>query len=119
MATGIKIEGTDKIISLFSYIKGELPHSATTVLGTVARNVSNQMQKTAPVDTGFLRGSISYSVSGTKAEVVSNAEYSGFVNYGTKKSPAQEYFSDGIDLAKLQLPKMMMDEIKKDIASRK
>ena len=115
--TGVTIEGSKKVISMLASLKGELPASITTVLQNLSRLTTDQMQKTAPVDTGNLRHNISYEVSGTTATISSNAEYSGFVNYGTKYMNAQSFFSDGVEFAKQRLVKMMADEIKKDIQS--
>jgi HK97 gp10 family phage protein len=116
--TGITIEGTDRIISVLAYLKGEIPNTANTVLNQVAKNTTDTMKKNAPVATGFLRNNISYTVSGTKAEIVSDATYSGFVNYGTRKMAARAFFSNGVTFAQQQLKKTMFDEIKRDIMSK-
>ena len=76
------------------------------------------MKKNAPVDTGFLRGNIVYSISGTKAEIESQASYSGFVNYGTNKMAARAFFSDAVEFAAQQLRKTMFDDVKRDIMSK-
>ena len=115
--SGITIEGTDRIISLFTYLKGELPKTANT-LGKVAKSTTDSMKKNAPVDTGFLRGNIVYSISGTKAEIESQASYSGFVNYGTNKMAARAFFSDAVEFAAQQLRKTMFDDVKRDIMSK-
>lgn len=116
--SGITIEGTEKIINLLVYLKSELPNTANTVLNQVARNTTDAMKKNAPVKTGFLRNNISYTVSGTKAQIDSTATYSGFVNYGTSKMAARAFFSNAVAYAEQQLRKTMVDEIKRDISSR-
>ena len=116
--SGITIEGTERVIKVLAYLKGELPNTANTVLNQVARNTTDAMKKNAPVATGFLRNNISYTVSGTKAEIDSKAEYSGFVNYGTSRMHARAFFSNAVAYAEQQLRKTMFDEIKRDIMSR-
>jgi HK97 gp10 family phage protein len=116
--SGITIEGTERVIQVLAYIKGELPNTANTVLNQVARNTTDTMKKNAPVKTGFLRNNISYTVSGTKATIDSKATYSGFVNYGTSKMAARAFFSNAVAYAEQQLRKTMFDEIKRDIMSK-
>jgi HK97 gp10 family phage protein len=115
---GISIEGTERIISLLAYLKTGLPGTATTVLNQVAKDTTNTMKNNAPVATGFLRNNISYKVSGNNAEILSNASYSGFVNYGTVKMAAQRFFSNSVDYAAQQFRKTMFDEVKRDIMSK-
>jgi HK97 gp10 family phage protein len=116
--TGVTIEGSKKIIHVLTQISSGLPGTVSTVLGTVARTTTDQMKKTAPVDTGNLRNNISFSVSGTTATISSDAEYSGFVNYGTKYTRAQWFFTNGVEFAQQRLKQMFIDELKKDLSSR-
>jgi len=52
----------------------------------------------APVDTGFMAEHIGVSeVSGEKLVIDSEAEYSGFVEFGTVKMSAQPFFMPPID----------------------
>jgi HK97 gp10 family phage protein len=115
---GITIEGTDRVIKLLAYLSGDLSNTATTVLNQVTRDVTDTMKKNAPVATGFLRNNITSTVSGTKAEVHSKAEYSGFVNYGTSRMAARAFFSNAVTYAQQQLRKTMFDEVKRDIMSK-
>ena len=111
---GITVEGTERVISILTRIGSGLPSVATSALQNIARSTAAQMQRAAPVDTGFLKSHISYSVSGsTTATVSSDATYSGFVNYGTIYMNAQSFFSDGVEFAKSQMMKMVVDELKK------
>jgi HK97 gp10 family phage protein len=116
--SGITIDGTKRVIKILAYLKSEFPKTATSVLENLAKTTTEQMKKTAPVDTGNLRNNISYSVSGTTVTISSDAEYSGFVNYGTKYQRAQWFFTNGVEFAEQRLLKMMVDELKKDIKSR-
>ena len=46
----------------------------------------------APVDTGFLRGSMSGTVIGNQASLFAPARYAGFQEYGTVRNRPQPYW---------------------------
>lgn len=51
-----------------------------------------------PVDTGHLKSSITTKMlSKTSVKIVSNANYSGYVEYGTRYMRAQPYFRPSMD----------------------
>lgn len=58
--------------------------------------VQNEARKLCPVDTGRLRASIQSSglqrdTRGAYVQVGTNVFYAGFVEFGTRRSPAQPY----------------------------
>lgn len=59
--------------------------------------IASEARDLAPVDTGFLKSGIGVSkeatVSDLTAEVRSIAPYSGHVNYGTSRQPAQPFWT--------------------------
>lgn len=62
----------------------------------------------APVDTGRLRSEISVSVtSGDGVVLESPTPYAVFVEYGTTVSPAQPYFTPGLEVAKQNYAKRL------------
>ncbi|HAM79599.1 HK97-gp10 family putative phage morphogenesis protein [Ornithinibacillus bavariensis] len=84
MARGFELRGADKL-------KGKLKRNANLddVKRTVQLNgteLHRKSQRFAPVDTGFLKRQIKqYSQdNGFTAKTASEAEYSGYVNYGTR-----------------------------------
>ncbi|HEY7864380.1 MAG TPA: HK97-gp10 family putative phage morphogenesis protein [Psychromonas sp.] len=66
---------------------------------------SNDAKRSAPVDTGNLRGQIGFerSPDGKSVEVFANAPYSGYVEFGTRYQRAQPYFRPAIIKAVRQL----------------
>lgn len=74
-------------------------------LKTAGANASNQAKRSAPVDTGNLRGQIGFerSPDGKSVEVFANAPYSGYVEFGTRYQRAQPYFMPAIRRAIRQL----------------
>lgn len=53
--------------------------------------IESGAKQLAPVDTGQLRSSIKGKVSGFEGEVTALAEHAPFVEFGTRKMPAQPY----------------------------
>ena len=64
----------------------------STEIGKGALNITRNMKKIAPVDTGNLRKEIKAVVNNKQAEIRSDAPYSGFVEFGGKnpKRPQAE-----------------------------
>lgn len=57
--------------------------------------LQQKAQRNAPVDTGNLRRSINLSIKdgGMTAEITAMAEYSGYVEYGTRFMNAQPFIA--------------------------
>lgn len=53
-----------------------------------------------PVDTGYLRSSIHAEIAGLDLEMFADAEYAGYVEYGTWKMAAQPYFEPAGEAAR-------------------
>lgn len=51
----------------------------------------------APVDTGFLRASVSSRFDGSRGVVTVGAEYGAYVNYGTRYQGANPFFDRAVD----------------------
>lgn len=64
------------------------------------------MKNVSPVDTGFLRRSITSSISSYEARVEPTAEYAAYVEYGTRKRYATPFVRPAM---KMQEPKFIKD----------
>lgn len=62
-----------------------------------------QAKLLAPVDTGYLRNSISSSYSGMTATLLAGAEYSMYLEFGTSKMLPQPFFFIAFERQKEQL----------------
>ncbi|MEJ7633855.1 HK97-gp10 family putative phage morphogenesis protein [Aeromicrobium sp.] len=64
-----------------------------------AFDIQHDAQQLAPVDTGFLVGSIGVTVDddGMGALIGPTAEYAGFVEFGTEAHPPQPFMSPAFD----------------------
>lgn len=70
---------------------------ASKVVAKVAANVASLAAKSAPVDTGALRSSISAEVNGLSASVRPGVNYAHYVELGTSKMGAQPYLFPALD----------------------
>ena len=71
-------------------------------------------QKKASVDTGFMKRSITIEIidGGMTAKIVSMAEYSAYVNYGTRFQTANPFMTNSYDIQKLKF-KASLDRLMK------
>lgn len=70
---------------------------ARLVVAKTATDLQALAQRAAPVDTGFLRSSISTTNSGLEAEVGPTASYGVFQEMGTSKMAPQPYLFPALD----------------------
>jgi len=61
-------------------------------IARASANIVKEQKLKAPVDTGALKGAINYSKQGSGVAIVSEMEYSSYVEYGTSKQKPQPYF---------------------------
>jgi len=61
-------------------------------IARASANIVKEQKLKAPVDTGALKGAINYSKEGSGVAIVSEMEYSSYVEYGTSKQKPQPYF---------------------------
>lgn len=70
---------------------------ARAVVEKSAYDLQAEAQYLAPVDTGFLRSSISTSVAGLEAVVGPTADYGFYVEHGTSRMPGQPFLFPALD----------------------
>lgn len=70
-------------------------------LTMVALYVVGEAKRRCPVDTGYLRGSIGYSILRIPGRnilrIYTNVEYAIFVHEGTRRMPARRFIRDAIE----------------------
>lgn len=64
----------------------------TTAIARASADIVKQQKLKAPVDTGALKSAINYSKEGSGVAIVSEMQYSSFVEFGTSKQKPQPYF---------------------------
>jgi HK97 gp10 family phage protein len=96
------IQGLDNVIGSLRQIEKDQEKLAKKAVSQSAYLLEAQAKALAPVQTGYLRESIKTHIKdgGLSAEVISHAEYSLFVEYGTSKQEAQQYMTPAYFKAK-------------------
>jgi len=80
---GITIKGGDDFRKKLNEIIEKYPDVMDMALDDTADAISLDAQRTVPVDTGRLRGSINVKREYLKKRIGTNLEYAAFVEFGT------------------------------------
>ena len=84
----------------------QIPHKVALATGKAVMDTRSAARTRAPVDTGFLRSSITgdWQVDGqhVTGEVRAGAEYAYFVENGTSKMAAQPYMTPAFERVRPQ-----------------
>lgn len=108
----VSVEGTDAISTRFRDKADLLSTGLGEALREIAQVIVDAAQANAPVDTGFLRDNIQIQdESDTSVTVVSQAEYSSFVEFGTRYMAAQPFFEPAIEAGRAQAAQILRDAI--------
>jgi HK97 gp10 family phage protein len=68
------------------------------IIDVFAFKIQREAQLRAPVDTGFLRSSIHVDeIEEFYNEVVASADYAHFVEFGTRRTPAQPFMQPAVE----------------------
>lgn len=89
----VRVVGANQCIAnLHAFSERKIQQIKETVVNNTLRAEADA-KRGAPVDTGFMRNNIhaSWSSSGLRGVVTSHANYSFFVEFGTRKAPAQPF----------------------------
>ena len=115
MATSIEVEGADDAISRLNNLADSLTRQVASALQEAADIFIENAQTNAPVDTGFMRDNITViDSSDTSITITSEAGYSGFVEYGTRKMDSQPFFEPAIDQSVPEIQQVIVDAISPD-----
>ncbi|AUG50489.1 TPA: HK97 gp10 family phage protein [Streptococcus pyogenes] len=109
---GVSIEwkGIEKAFSKLVNAPGNIDRLIDAAVKNHAEKVKTEAMRIAPYDTGFLHDNIyTYYPGKACAEIISNAGYSGFLEYGTRKMHAQPFLRPAVET--------IMPELEKDYRS--
>lgn len=88
----IRFDGADALINKFKSQPAAIQREADAIVQNTALRVETRAKKTAPVDTGYLKQHIQAKKTGMlSAEVDSTANYSIYLEMGTRKMPAKPF----------------------------
>lgn len=98
VSVSITITGVDTISSRLKNIAQSVKDFASQEPEKIANEMVEKMQAIAPVDTGYLRDHIQVSdTTENSATVISEADYSIYVEFGTRFMAAQPFFFPVVD----------------------
>ena len=100
----IEVEGLQEFTGRLEQAADALSQGIAEALQSAGNVFVDSAQIEAPVDTGFLRDNIEItSASDTEIVIESQAEYSGFQEFGTRYMSAQPYFFQAADTARQEM----------------
>lgn len=73
------------------------PELDNIICDLVSQDIQDGARINAPVRTGFMRDNIRRYPEGRRFRVIAEAEYSGFVEYGTRRMAAQPYMTPAVE----------------------
>jgi HK97 gp10 family phage protein len=104
MPDSIKIDGLDEATSRLSEAANTLSQAIADALNAAGDAFVNSASAVAPVDTGFLRDNIAVTESSnTEVVIESQADYSLFVEEGTRNMSAQPFFFQAESAARQEM----------------
>jgi HK97 gp10 family phage protein len=109
------IKGLDELLAQLENLK-QLEFSKAALAG--AFTLQKYSMENAPVKTGFLRASHESVETENGAEMRVNANYSFYIEYGTKKRPAHPFVRPAIDNHSTEIVEAIKNEIEKQIRGR-
>lgn len=70
-------------------------------------------KRNAPVDTGNMRDSTHFAMEGDdRGTIYADADYSGYVEFGTWRQAAQPWFTPAVEEARRAMPQIAAEELK-------
>lgn len=80
-------------------IAAKVPLAVGDILTKGVHDIDAHATAATPVDTGKLKNSKEVEIGngGLENKISWSAEYAGFVNFGTRKMPAQPFASDAVE----------------------
>lgn len=89
----IRVTGFDSLNRKLVIYPADVAEVVRREIKSAALNIESTAKQLAPVDTGRLRNSITHDIrdNGHVAVIGTNVEYAPFVEFGTRRAPAQPF----------------------------
>src|SRR5262245_28885365 len=91
------IKGWLQVKPVMTQLAGTIEKTIASEIKKIVDDGVTEMKSLAPVDTGYLRSSISGNATNDGGEFRATAEYATFVDQGTSKMSAQPFFTPVIE----------------------
>lgn len=108
-----KVKGLDELISKLKKLKGLQENKHALLAGAFV--IEAGAKKRAPVETGFLRGSITSSETEKGAKVTVGANYGYYQEFGSAHNKAQPYIRPTLDEDQDDIVKAVAIELQREI----
>jgi len=97
MSKSVRIVGLNNFVRDVNRISKQVENEVSQEIRTSSLRVESSAKKLAPFDTGWLANNIySKMLEKSKAEVVSPAHYSIYLEYGTRKMREQPFLGPAV-----------------------
>ena len=93
--------------------KEAYPAAITKALNAIGATGEKYAKRDTPVDTGRLRNSVGYAVSGSAAYVGANTEYAPYVELGTRYAKGHHMIQKACQNHSGEYKQIAMDALKK------
>lgn len=112
----IRFDGADKLIEQFRANPSKLNSQAGSIINQTALRVEKKAADLAPVDTGYMKQHIQADTDGRLgAKVVASADYSVYVEFGTRKSVPQPFMRPALMSEQDMLMQKLTNLLKKGL----
>jgi len=112
--TGIDPQYYSKVIAQLKSLE-DIGHVAPLA---AAQYVAKRARDYAPVDTGYMRDHIHAKKDGDSAVVISEATYTGFVEWGTRFMNPRPFIRPAIADGQREIPNLTAKEVNAEIRRR-
>ena len=106
------LHGADALIKELDHLYRDALYGRQ-ILRQTGEEVERLAQAKVPVDTGHLQRSIQLRVGSTRAVIRSNANYSGYVEFGTRFMAAQPYLRPALDEVQPEFERLLWEKLKR------
>lgn len=102
LSVSFTVDGLEDILNKLSGSSEKVKEFINSEPGNIADKMVTDMQAICPVDTGYMRDHIMADDMGGSATVTSEADYSIYVELGTRFMAAQPFFFPVVDKFTIQ-----------------
>lgn len=105
MGIKIQVSGINQTKTMIKKLENKTDEETKKLVKETASKIQNEAMRTVPVDTGNLKRSIMLNISndGQTATVTATADYSAYVEYGTRKMTARPFMRNSAEMVAQQL----------------
>lgn len=112
----IRFDGADKLIQQFNRQPTAVKQEASNIIRNTALRVEKTAADNAPVDTGYLKQHIQSSSTGQlSAQVTSSANYSIYLEKGTRRMAPQPFMQPALETEKIFLYQKLNNLLQKGL----